>query len=151
MKKITLLLLFLAWLCAGPLHAQKFRKHKASAWSGIKKRNLLANDAWQVTSTQQSRLAEFNGELESQSKKVTISYKKGHFKFQVQGEPKSGFSVKADYDKSELGVVYFVPKSRVYSRITIHKKDKLIVLEGVDLSMTSYEYGKIEMEVSNNN
>ena len=141
MKKITLLLLILAWLGAGQSQAQKLKKK--SAWSGIKSQNLLASDAWIVTSTQQQRLAQFNGELEPQSKQVVISYKKGNFKFQVSGEPKNSFSVKAEYDKSELGVVYFVPEDKAFDRITIHKKDKLIVVEYADMSMSSYQYGEL--------
>lgn len=141
MKKIVLLSLSLAWLYMGPLQAQKLRKH--NAWSGVKKRNLLVNDEWRVTSTQQSKLAEFNGQLESQSKKVTISYKKGHFKFKAASGPSDSYSVKTDFNKTELGVVYFVPKNSTYSRITVHRKDKLIVVEKADQSMVCYWYTDI--------
>lgn len=144
MKKIVLLSLSLAWLCMGPLQAQKFLKH--SAWSGVKKRNLLVNDEWRVISTQQSKLAEFNGELESQTKKVTISYKKGNFKFKAASGPGDSYSVKTDFDKTELGVVYFVPKNKTYSRITVHRKDKLVVVEKADQSMICYQYREIDLQ-----
>ncbi len=65
---------------------------------------------------------------------------KGKFDFNIAGDKQNSFSVKAAYDKTELGVVYFVPKSKLYSRITIHKQDKLIVVEYADNTHTSYVY-----------
>ena len=137
MKK-TILLLTLIWLCTGYLKAQKLKKN--SAWSSISSQNLLANSAWSTTSTEQKVITEFNGELETQNKQVTISHHKGKFDFDISGDNENSFSVKADYDKTELGIVYFEPESKVYSRITIHRKDKLIVVEYADNTHTSYLY-----------
>ena len=141
MKRTILLLCMLAWFCTGPLQAQ--RLHKRSAWSGIKAKNLLATDAWRVISTEQQRLETFNGELTSHSGRVTISYKNGHFKFETASGRGESYSVKADYDKTELGVVYFVPKNEAYTRITVHREDKLVVVEKADHSMVSYRYADI--------
>ncbi|MDN5217515.1 hypothetical protein QQ020_35915 [Fulvivirgaceae bacterium BMA12] len=145
--KRTIILLTLTWLCAGHVHAQKQKvKHKTkpSAWSAIKTKNLLANSAWSTTSTEQQMITEFNGELQTQNQQVTISCHKGKFDFDIAGDKKNSFSVKTDYDKTELDVVYFVPKPKAYSRITIHKQDKLIVVEYADNTHTSYLYsGKL--------
>ena len=141
MKKTILLLFTLACLCASSLHAQKL--HRKSAWSGIKAKNLLANDAWRVTSTQQQALETFNGEVTSHSGQVTISYKNGHFKFAAASGRRDSYTVKADYDKTELGVVYFIPKNKAYTRITVHREDKLVVVEKADHSMVSYRYADI--------
>lgn len=141
--KRTILLLALMWLCAGYVNAQKIKeksKIKPSAWSTIKTKNLLANSAWSTTSTEQRMITEFNGELQTQNQQVTISRDKGKFDFNIAGDKQNSFSVKADYDKTELGVVYFVPKSKLYSRITIHKQDKLIVVEYADNTHTAYLY-----------
>ena len=145
--KRTILLLTLIWLCAGYVQAQKVKERiriKPSAWSAIKTKNLLANGVWSTTSTEQRMITEFNGELQTRHQQVTISCDKGKFDFTIAGDKKHSFTVKADYDKTELGVVYFVPKAKAYSRITIHRKDKLIVVEYSDNTHTSYLYsGKL--------
>ena len=141
--KRTIILLTLMWLCAGYVQAQKVKERirvKPSAWSAIKTKNLLANSAWSTTSTEQRMITEFNGDLQTQNRKVTISRDKGKFDFTIAGDKKKSFSVKADYDKTELDVVYFVPKNKAYSRVTIHKQDKLIVVEYQDNTHTSYLY-----------
>ncbi|MDN5217504.1 hypothetical protein QQ020_35860 [Fulvivirgaceae bacterium BMA12] len=142
MKK-TILLLALMWLCAGYVKAQKVKeksKIKPSAWSTIKTKNLLATGVWSTTSTEQRMITEFNGDLQTQNQQVTISCDKGQFDFNIAGDKQNSFSVKATYDKTELGVVYFMPESKLYSRITIHKQDKLIVVEYADNTHTSYVY-----------
>ena len=138
--KRTIMLLTLMWLCTGYLQAQKLKAKKNSAWSAVSAENLLVNNAWSTTSSEQKVITEFNGELQTENQQVTISCHKGKFNFDIAGDPGNSFSVNADYDKTELGIVYFVPKSKVYSRITIHKHDKLIVVEYTDNTHTSYLY-----------
>ncbi len=104
---------------------------------------MLADSAWSTTSNEQQILAEFNGNLLTETQNVDISYTKGKFKFKHKGQP--NIILKAAYDKTELGVIHFASKEESVARITIHEETKLIVIEYVDHTFRSYKYdGEIQ-------
>ena len=145
----TIILLTLTWLCTSQVDAQEVKeksKIKPSAWSTVKTKNFLANRTWSTTSTEQRMITEFNGEIQTQNQQVTISRDKGKFDFDIAGDKKNSFSVHAAYDKTERDIVYFVPKNKAYSRITIHRQDQLIVVEYADNTHTAYLYAEITFD-----
>lgn len=107
---------------------------------------MLADSAWSTTSNEQQVIAQFNGDLETQTQAVTIAYTKGGFDFTNASDASASFSVNTVYDKTELGVVYFDSEDSNIFRITIHQETRLVVVEYTDQSITSYEYGEIEIQ-----
>ena len=105
---------------------------------------LLADSSWTATSIEQTIKAEFNGELSTLQENVTINYDGGNLTITNNTDPQKSFTVMVKYDKTELGVVHFEPEGGGYARVTVHLANKIIVVEGIDFSMTSYEYGEIE-------
>ncbi len=107
---------------------------------------MLADSAWQTTSTHHTMMVEM--ELVEQYQTVTISHENQLFTFDYKKGKKSDFTVLVAYDKTELGIVFFIPKSETITRLTIQKEAKLIVVEYADDSMKSFEYDMINYTTS---
>ena len=76
---------------------------------------------------------------------MTITYTTNTLAFDYDGGGVD-FNVDVSYDKVELGIVYFTPAREDISRITVQPDSKTIVVEYTNLSMTSYEYGEIDIQ-----
>ena len=117
------------------------------AYSGASAQVMLADSAWQTTSTHQTVMVGM--ELVDEYQTVTISHENQLFTFDYKKGKKSDFEVPAAYDKTELGIVFFIPKSETITRVTIQKEAKLVVVEYADDSMKSFEYDQIEYNPTN--
>ena len=127
MKKTILLLYMLAWVLANDLQAQV----------------ELADSTWMTASTQQVVKSEFNGDLATETENVSISYLVGNLTFTNHTDPSKSFALKVNYDKTELGVVFFEPETAMYARVTIQLESKSVVVEYKDQSMVCYHYSEI--------